>query len=244
LPLCLPSNKPPWRDEGSSVTRQNTTIEMLISLLLQASLGVLGLIVSLLPEFTAKYRVIIIAAFSTISVIVVALTVIQDKENQKQLDNLTGGDSFPVVVPQTHAGVPIPLVIWNRGKSILSGVVITIRNTQDFSSFPVNRIEIGTIPPGGFGFQAIPAAISPSLNDQSMVEHGEKIDSYWIQMSAQNGTFVEILQFRKGKNCLPWAYRYWVDKPVMISETAKKTEATNKRMEGRLEWSDDLGDGK
>src|SRR5712691_2940339 len=31
LPLCLPSNKPPWRDEGSSVTCQNTTIEKPIS---------------------------------------------------------------------------------------------------------------------------------------------------------------------------------------------------------------------
>src|SRR5216683_668779 len=29
LPLCLPSNKPPWRDEGSSVTCQNTTIELI-----------------------------------------------------------------------------------------------------------------------------------------------------------------------------------------------------------------------
>ncbi len=216
----------------------------LTSLLLQACLGFLGLFVSTHPNFTAKYRGGIIAAFVMVALFVIGVTLIRESENQKLLDNITGGDSFPVVVPQTHAGVPIPLCIWNRGKSILSGVVITIRNTEDFRSFPVNRIEIGTLPPGDFGFQEIPAAISPSLDDKSTVVDGEKTDSYWIQMSAQSGNFVEILQFRKGKNCLPWAYRYWVDKPVMISKTTQKTESTNERMAGGPEWSDDLGDGK
>ncbi len=123
-------------------------------------------------------------------------------------------------------------------------VVITIRNAQDFRSFPVNRIEVGTLPAGDFGFQDIPAAIAPSLDDKSMVVEGERIDSYWIQITAQSGTFIETLQFKKGKYCLPWAYRYWVNKPVMLAKPPQKTATTTEFLEGRQRWSDDLGDGK
>ncbi len=87
--------------------------------LLQALLGILGLCGSLFPIFTDRGRKILLAIFSIISLLQVYLTSVQNKENQKLLDNITGGDSFPVVIPQTHGGVPISLTIWNRGKSIL-----------------------------------------------------------------------------------------------------------------------------
>ena len=46
--------------------------------------------------------------------------------------NVTGGDSYGVVVPQTMGGGDqIPLLVWNKGNNPLTGVTVSIARTND-----------------------------------------------------------------------------------------------------------------
>ncbi len=95
------------------------------------------------------------------------------KENQAAIDletsslnNLTGGDSFPYVVPQSHSPIRssgpsgvtygLPLAIWNAGNYPLLGVSLEI---VDANNFPADAVEaaygrpditFAVLPPHGY----------------------------------------------------------------------------------------------
>jgi hypothetical protein len=156
----------------------------------------------------------------------------------KNLASISGQDSFPCIVPQSHAAsnTTIPLFIWNKGKNNLTGVELRILSIQEFISSAIffkPPVELGTLPPT-WG-KPLPEAISPTLGPD-----GTAI--YQIEIWDQTGFYTEIVHFRRGKYALPWAYKYWLTKHVIIN-----TNTTQSRLVkgcSASEWSDDLGDGK
>ena len=156
--------------------------------------------------------------------------------SDESLKNITGEDSIPYIVPQTHAGVdPIPLMIWNRGKHLLTGVTVTIRNSKDYTNGEfLNRpeLDVGVVHPG-FG-RWLRSGISPTPDNDG-------VDIYIIWISTQSELFTETLQFRKSKNNpILWAYRFWVAKQKILG----KGRSAAIPVYDRSQWSDDLGEGK
>lgn len=158
------------------------------------------------------------------------------KQNEL-LQNLTGGDSFAFVVPQTHAATSngLPLAIHNRGKYMLTGVTVTVWGPHVFecvNPFDVVPFYVGTLNPGEI--RTIGLSLKP------LVDEKHDTDAYWIRIAAQNFTADQMLNIRKGKWALPWAYRYWVTKTTFRPNGT----STQKFLIKPTEWSDDLGDGK
>jgi hypothetical protein len=220
----------------------NTWLVFIAGLAQTVILGVMGFTRTVHPEFTQKHRGKIVSIYIGVALCVTGLSTFlsyqKDLENRKQWDIITGGTSYPAVIPQTHAGVPLPLIVHNEGNEILSGVTIRIVRMINFPAsgdfFNANPIDVGTIAP--HDFKEMIVTISPKLDENNQ-------DAYWLQMSAQNGTVYEVIRFRKGKYCLSYATQFWVEKPVVIAATPQKTEMRNERLMFR-DWSDDLGDGK
>jgi hypothetical protein len=159
------------------------------------------------------------------------------------LENITGGGSVPCVVPQTHAVVNgvIPLVVWNRGKkNSLTGLELKVLAESEFldqrSLFYKPSAEPGTLHPSWA--KPIPTGITPQV-DSNGVAH------YIIEIWAQNGFYTEVLNFRRGKYDLPWAYQYWLTKqPGAMASPSKPIRQTVDTKCYSPQWSDDLGDGK
>ncbi len=179
------------------------------------------------------------------------LTTVRARSEQS-LAEITGGDSFPYVYPQTHAATDtaVPLLVWNGGRHQLTGVTIRIQNGRDFigNMGPLGAppIDLGTLPP--HWNKPLPREdwISPHPNDAG-------VDQYNVYMSAQSGSFHELLNFRRGKYALPWAFSYTVTREDFLDTETEigdggfkvpKGTIMPKIMAQQLEWSDDLGDGR
>jgi hypothetical protein len=157
----------------------------------------------------------------------------------KGLENITGGPSFAFVVPQAFGSEEVPLMIWNHGDQVLSGVTVTIANTTNdpnWGSAFYRPVFIGTIGPQGNA--PLPLTIRPRPDPKS----GQ--DSYWIMISAQNGTVSQSLWFRANKknNGVPWAYSYLVTKSVTIKQAQGEIPKGATMMKPILyrEWSDEV----
>jgi hypothetical protein len=171
---------------------------------------------TLFPDLTQKHRWKIFWSFLVISLSVVIVSTYssyqKEAENRQQWDRITGGDSFPIFVPQSNSG-DVPLVMWNWGNAILSGVIVTIKRGDEFSQSSGDRMAIGAIAP--HAFVEIPKAISPQISDEAIVIDGAKVTTFVIETSAQNGNYVQTLQFKKGDDCpqgTVWTYRFSIDK--------------------------------
>ena len=160
---------------------------------------------------------------------------------EQNLENVTGGKSFGFVVPQVAGeAVPIPLLVWNSGDQILSGVNITIANTThdpNWGNAFFAPIYIGTI--GPHGHAPVPGiyAITPRPEPKS----GQ--DNYWIEISAQNGTVEQSLLFRRGtKKNVPWAYSYFITKHEVAKNATKAMSKGTQYMKPLLTrgWSDEV----
>jgi hypothetical protein len=124
---------------------------------------------------------------------------------EHSLDNITGGDSYAVVMPLlSTGGDTIPLLIENRGDKILNGTTVTlydqgiwIRGTQDSILKSVNeRVTVGTLHPGER--LAIDRTL---LFPPNFVNTDGNMATKFIYISAQNFTVQEFLWLRKiGKN--------------------------------------------
>ncbi len=156
---------------------------------------------------------------------------------QESLKNITGGDSFPYIVPLIHAGID------PNGKYLLTDVTVTIRPSTDFTTanpaqFFRTGLPVGILNPDGWGKQ-LGVGISPKPDPGS-------VDSYIIEIQTQSTLFTQLLQFRKGKNTLPWAYRYSVVKHNFslfgLRGGTKGADRATSVM--NQPWSDDLGKGK
>lgn len=122
-------------------------------------------------------------------------------------NNVTGGDSYPVVVPQGE-GDFVPLVVWNYGDAPLSGVTVDI--SCDFP-LAVQREIVGTIPAHSAYHLLTHLLPAPCRDMNQMSIDGEPVASWWITITTRNGAYTEIIEFKRGTNCEQWSYRFWVD---------------------------------
>lgn len=125
------------------------------------------------------------------------------KENQEALMTITGGDSFPYIVPQPSSDQSLPLAILNAGSYPLTGVTVSIIEEKVFLTgdgfHDSVLIDVGTIAPHQ----------SQRLTKQLMpkAKAGET-EGYTFFITAQNGTFTQSLQVRRREGPTPWAYSY------------------------------------
>jgi hypothetical protein len=157
----------------------------------------------------------------------------QSWENERLIANISGGDSYLAVVPQPAIDGKVPLNIWNKGHSILSGITVTVSDGRNFNPLVWPTINVGTLPSwDSFNLgRLLPYSITPAIDSSSITIDGEKVDTYMFYMTAQNGMTVEVLQFKKGR-CIPWVYRYWVTK----SEKTGEMSNTSNMVEGPTRW--------
>jgi len=156
---------------------------------------------------------------------------------RRNLENVTGGDTFALIVPQTRSSeTNIPLMIRSCGRNILTGVTVTIRRHRDFSKYfsdflNTPQLSVGVLHPGEM--RLIKATLSPELDDT-----GE--DGYSVEITAQNNTFYQQLNFRRFHRSKadgppdPWAFRFHVSKNIV-----RPNSILNKIIYLRT-WSDEL----
>ena len=166
---------------------------------------------------------------------------------EQNLDSISGKDSYPCIVPQSHAVVngSIPLALHNRGKNNLTGVQVQILSphafTEDIREFYKPGIDLGTVNP--IWPKPLPNGIIPELDTSG-------IAGYTFFIWTQNGFYSEVINFRANKNgAIPWAYQYWLFKrEVFDHATSKFPKGAQVSMPMKdcqqLQWSDDLGDGQ
>jgi hypothetical protein len=131
----------------------------------------------------------------------------QDQQYKQLLQSMTGGDSFPVIVPQSQAP-NIRLVLWNFGAAALTGVVAKMRCKVEEAP----HIEtVGTVPAHGSEELTTVLVLTPCADTNTI--KGENVATYMLEISAQNGNYYEMLQFKKSKTCDNyWSNRYMVNK--------------------------------
>jgi hypothetical protein len=164
---------------------------------------------------------------------------------QRNLDTVTGKDSYPCIVPQSHAvsaGGMVPLVVWDKGPNILTGVEVRLMSQAEFLSggvFYKPSAELGTMRPEWP--KPLPEGITP-------VPDGDGIAHYLAEIWTQNGYYTQVINFRHGKYSLPWAYQYWLTQQIPFHPKGdpKANGMTAHVTKGcrQPDWSDDLGDGK
>jgi hypothetical protein len=160
------------------------------------------------------------------------------KEN---INNITGADAFPYIVPQPPISGKIPLAIWNAGDYPLTGVTVTIMDRSAFRNgtgeFDAPYIDVGVLPPRGH--KVLNKFIEPKPDAT-----GE--DVYTIDILAQNGFVSEMLKFRKGKNNIPWAYMFTANKQSnhFGPQTPSKIPNTDFQGISTGVWSDDPDFGR
>lgn len=166
------------------------------------------------------------------------------KTNQV-LENITGGDSFAYVSPQNFSGDRFAGVVWNNGEQALSGLTLTIAHTSepDWGGAFFRPIFIGTI--GPHEYAPIPTFIFQPKADEKTGQ-----DSYWIMLSAQNGTASQSLWFRRDRNNpANWAYSFQVSKQILSEKPQSEKLMFKSPRRGRITryklllyraWSDEL----
>jgi hypothetical protein len=139
---------------------------------------------------------------------------------RQSLSNITGGNSFAVVLPNVvTGGDEIPLFIKNRGQNVLTGVNvlittsgILIRMTQDeILSAAGRRDSFGALHPGESIILSQRLQPSPNTPNREIVR-------FYVMTGAQNFTTEEFLNLRKiGKNTSgtdSWEYSYKIYKKL------------------------------
>lgn len=157
---------------------------------------------------------------------------------QKNLENLTGGNSFAYVAPQNFSGDQFPGVVWNHGDQPLTGVTLTIAHTTDpipiWGAAFFKPILIGTIGPHDH-------APIPNFVFQPRAAMDSKEDNYWIMLSAQNGTVSQSIYFRRDKrNPEQWADSFIVSKDTVLHKAQGQIPkgATIQKLLLYRSWSD------
>jgi len=166
--------------------------------------------------------------------------------SKENLASLSGEGSYPCIVPQSHAVVngSVPLVVWNKGLRNLTGVEVRILSEREFldgqSIFYKPPAELGTL--RSEWPKPLPEGVTPKPGDNGVA-------NYIAEIWTQNGYYTEVINFRRGKYMLPWAYQYRLTKqfgfrPGQPLKDEMKEEVKVRRVCAQSGWSDDLGDGK
>jgi hypothetical protein len=170
--------------------------------------------------------------------------------SRTNLNEVIGKGSHPCVIPDTIAMNPdgratIPLIIWNTGTNVLTGVDIFFQDFPVDVTGPVrgtaSLTAIGTLPSGWPKPLPLKTPVGPDSNG---------IMHYRMQISAQSGFYNETIMFRRStkteKTALPWAFQYWLTKQEVVIGPTKRYP----QMKGRglvsipikncmqLKWSD------
>jgi hypothetical protein len=134
----------------------------------------------------------------------------------KTLRNITGGNSYPRVIPGTniprapHHASPnnsFTMTIENTGDEILSQVSVSIaKMLQDKWSTGglMNPVSIGILSPH--------SRILLPRGTMHPEPGADGVDEYYIVITAQNWETVENLYFRKSKDGTGWAYKAVLNK--------------------------------
>lgn len=172
--------------------------------------------------------------------------------SKQNLDTVSGEGSYPCIVPQSHAVVNgvVPLVVSNRGKNNLTGVEVRIVSDTEFldgrSLFYKPPAELGTL--RSEWPKPLPEGVIPKPGDDGVAH-------YTAEIWTQNGYYIEVINFRRGKYTLPWAYQYWLNQEFGFPrrqhvKTAEQIRTEVKQGRKALDacsqgvWSDDAGDGR
>jgi len=172
------------------------------------------------------------------------------KRTGQVLRNITGGDSFAYVVPNNlDPRDQMTGVVWNNGEQPLTGVTLTIAHTSEqpqvWGEQFYKPIFIGTIGPHAHA----PIPGSEFVFAPRPGNNGE--DSYWIMLSAQNGTAQETLRFRRNKlSPAFWAIQFQVsrsydpDRPqrekIMLKADTKSRKPPRFELLLVRDWTDDM----
>ena len=159
--------------------------------------------------------------------------------SKESLEEISGSGAHPCIVPQPALnGSPIPLVIWNRGKHVLTGVEIRLLSSQEFldghSALYKPSVNIGTL--RNEWPKPIPEAILPIPDEKG-------ISNYEAEIWTQNGFYTEVMNFTRGRH-KQWSYEYWLTNQTIAWRDGKRVGmmgsiAPDCKMDG---WSDDLID--
>lgn len=172
----------------------------------------------------------------------------------QNLKNITGGDSFAYVAPQSFGGDEFPGIVWNNGEQPLTGLTLTIAHTSDpvpvWGAAFYEPIFIGTVGPHDH-------APIPSFLFRPKASPTSGQDNYWIMLSAQNGTVSQGIGFRRDKrHPNVWAYTFQVTKQTFSgrpqqrrlemkpSDIPKKRTYYATKLLLFRNWSDDLIEDK
>ena len=126
----------------------------------------------------------------------------------RNIKNITGSNSFAYIVPQNFGSNnnKIELSVFNAGKYTLNGVHVVIRRVTSFHSAEYSEY-VGNMP--AQYNTGLKIKILPSMKDVPY-KMGDKnyFDAYTADITAQNGTISEIIEFRPTENG-GWAQRFW-----------------------------------
>ena len=174
-------------------------------------LGTMAFIVGTRPEWAKRHKYRLEGSFVAVSVAVLTISCVlayrQEVQNEQRWANVTGGDSFPVVVPQGEEPV-VRLVVWNFGAAPLTGVLLRIQ-----CSIGESKAEtVGTIPAHSYEELSAPLEVQRCADFDPVAIPNEVVATFLLDLSAQNGHYHELLQFKKSKVCQnKWPYRFSLD---------------------------------
>lgn len=173
-------------------------------------------------------------------------------ETNHVLDNVTGGDSYAVVLPSTYGeDVDLPLMIENHGDNVLTGVNVMITwqgafagKVPPFILDAVNRrANVGTIAPGQRQW------LNMTLHTPALVDVGQNAEHVlcaYVDIYAQNFVSVEFLYFKKQDN--KWLFKYGIYRQFTTREQAAIRKSLGRvESEVKLEeidWTDNLNNLK
>jgi hypothetical protein len=202
-------------------------------------LGSFAFVVALYPTETARFRIRLITVVAVASLIACVLGIVvaakQESETHRLIDNVTGGDSYPVVAPGATPHNAM-LWLWNFGDSMLTGVSVTTGCGIPIES---QREIVGTVPAHQAVFLRQTLDLDACRQTVPMIIDGQLVASFVIQMVAQNGSYIEILQFKTGQGCTGIGIRSWVDRVGGVRYTKAhgyQPESKSERVYGEPEW--------
>jgi hypothetical protein len=181
-------------------------------------IGLLGLFVSVWPDFTARHRRTIAGSFVAASLLACGFSIVlgvqQDREMTSVRENLLGGTSFPIVQPQPPYTQRQSLAVLNFGRAILTGVTVSKRcQVAD----DLETETVGTIPSHGYAPISMNLGLQECWSRSDLMIQGQRVASYWFETSAQNGRYLQIIQFKPSRSCANrWAMRFWIQSGVGV----------------------------
>jgi hypothetical protein len=135
---------------------------------------------------------------------------------EKNLENLTGGESFAYVTPFSTSAPFTTFMLRNDGNQILSGVHVEIEAYTNDCSLST----VGSCIPSYDIKKGIEVGILGARTRQSILEpvpvttRADRTGHYNIRIVAQNGQAIQEMWFRPSTLHLGFAYRFVVIRPI------------------------------